>query len=249
MAAAMSVTLSAPAKLTLSLRVTGVRDDGYHLIDAEMVTLRWADRLTIRPADVTSLSASGPFAAGMPLDQRNLIWRALDAVGRTATVHIDKQLPHGGGLGGGSADAAAVLRWAGCDDLAVAAQLGADVPFCLRCGVPGGRARVRGIGELVDVLPPLEQTVTLVIPPLAVSTPAVYQMWDQLGGPSGESSNDLEAAAIAVCPELAEWRDRITAACEQQPTLAGSGATWSLLGDFGGIASALPTARVVVTRS
>ena len=74
-------------------------------------------------------------------------WRV---VGRTAAVHVDKQIPHGGGLGGGSADAAAILRWAGVDDPNVAVALGADVPFCL----VGGRARVTGIGEIVDPLPP-----------------------------------------------------------------------------------------------
>ena len=75
--------------------------------------------------------------------------RALAAVGRRAHVRLDKRIPVGAGLGGGSADAAAVLRWAGCDDLAVAASLGADVPFCL----VGGRARVTGIGEVVEPLP------------------------------------------------------------------------------------------------
>ena len=72
--------------------------------------------------------------------------RALDACGRRAAVRLTKRIPVGGGLGGGSADAAAVLRWAGCADVSVAADLGADVPFC----VAGGRARVEGIGERVD---------------------------------------------------------------------------------------------------
>ena len=95
---------------------------------------------------------------------------------------MDKRIPAGGGLGGGSADAAAVLRWAGCDDLRPSpSRLGADVPFCL----VGGRARVTGIGEVVEPLPPLARAVTLVVPPLAVSTPAVYRAWDELGGPDG----------------------------------------------------------------
>jgi 4-diphosphocytidyl-2-C-methyl-D-erythritol kinase len=132
----------APAKLTRSLRVTGVRDDGYHLIDAEMVTLDLADTLTIS-AGAAGITVGGPFADGVPTDRTNLVARALEAVGRRAAVHIDKQIPHGGGLGGGSSDAAAVLRWAGHDDPTAAAALGADVPFC----VVGGRARVRGIGR------------------------------------------------------------------------------------------------------
>src|SRR5205085_5729925 len=127
------LTVLAPAKLTLSLRVTGVRSDGYHLLDAEMVTVDLADVLTFE---------SG--ANVLPPD--DLVSRALRAAGRDALVTVDKCIPVGAGLGGGSADAAAVLRWAGCDDLALAAQLGADVPFCL----VGGRARVTGTGEVVE---------------------------------------------------------------------------------------------------
>jgi 4-diphosphocytidyl-2-C-methyl-D-erythritol kinase len=239
---AVSVTtVAAPAKLTLSLRVTGVRADGHHLIDAEMVTLDWHDTLTIDPAG-RGLSADGPFAAGMPLDGSNLVARALAHVDRTAAVHIHKQLPHGGGLGGGSADAAAILRWAGYDDTVGAAALGADVAFCL----VGGRARVRGIGEIVEPLPFVPLDITLVSPPLTVSTPFVYRMWDELGGPHADGDNDLEPAAVAAFPALAAWRDRISAAAGITPTLAGSGATWFLRGHHD-LAAALPDAQVVHT--
>ena len=137
----------APAKLTVSLRITGVRDDGYHLIDAEMVSLDLADRLTISEGD--GLEIVGPAAGGIATDDTNLVRRALAAVGRRAHVRVEKHIPAGAGLGGGSSDAAAILRWAGVDDLAVAASVGADVPFCL----VGGRARVTGIGEIVEPLP------------------------------------------------------------------------------------------------
>ena len=80
-------TLTAPAKLTLSLRITGVRNDGYHLIDAEMVTLDVADTLTIDPS-TAGLSADGPFSAGMPLDESNLIAKALRLAGTSAGVHV-----------------------------------------------------------------------------------------------------------------------------------------------------------------
>ena len=141
-------------------------------------------------------------------------------------MHVEKRIPHGGGLGGGSADAAAVLRWAGFDDLTAASRLGADIPFCL----VGGRARVRGIGEIVEPMgfEPLE--VTLVIPPLTISTPAVYRAWDELGGPTAHGPNDLEPAALHVEPALRAWRDRIEAACGIEPVLAGSGATWFVPG-------------------
>lgn len=238
-----SVTVPAPAKLTLSLRITGVRDDGYHLIDAEMVSLEWADLLTITPGG-HDLTADGPFADGVPLDDRNLVAAALRMVGRDASVHLHKRIPHGGGLGGGSSDAAAVLRWAGHTDIVAASRLGADVSFC----VLGGRARVRGIGELVEPLPFVPIDITLVVPPLAVSTPAAYRTWDDMGMPRADGPNDLEPAAIAVEPQLARWRDRIREAAGEPPVLAGSGATWFLRGHHD-VAAALPDAIVVLTRT
>ena len=213
--------LAAPAKLTLTLRVTGVRPDGYHLIDAEMVALDLADTVTIDEAG-SGITVGGPYAAGVPTDATNLVAGAMRLAGRRAAVHIDKHIPHGGGLGGGSADAAAVLRWTGHTDLVSAAELGADVPFCLL----GGRARVRGIGEVVDPLEHVPLTVTLVVPPVHVSTPAVYRAWDELGGPAAAGPNDLEPAALVVAPELARWRERIGELAGVTPVLAGSGATW-----------------------
>ena len=218
----------APAKLTRSLQVTGLRDDGYHLIDAEMVSLDLADTLTFDPGgDGFAVRGAG---ADVPTDEGNLVVRALRAVGRTAHVTVDKRIPAGAGLGGGSADAAAVLRWAGVDDLDVAVRLGADVPFCL----VGGRARVRGIGEVLEPLPFEEHTFTLLTPPLHCSTPAVYRAWDDLGGPTAEGPNDLEPAALQVVPELAEWRDRLGDLTGQTPVLAGSGSTWFVEGAYDG---------------
>jgi len=237
------VVVEAPAKVTLSLRLTGVRADGYHLIDAEMVSLDWADVLTITP-DGEGLDADGPFADGMPLDSSNLVATALRLAGRTAHVHIHKALPHGGGLGGGSSDAAAVLRWAGYSDVVGASALGADVSFCL----VGGRARVTGIGEIVEPLPHEPLDLTLVVPPLAVSTPVAYRMWDDMGMPRSDGDNDLEPAALRVVPALARWRDRIAEACGTAPTLAGSGATWFLRGHHQ-IDDALPDALVVRTQT
>ena len=152
---------AALAKLTLSLHVTGVRTDGYHLLDAEMVTVDLADSLEFSEGD--GLEVAGAAAEAVPGGDDNLVRRALLAVGRRAAVRLTKRIPAGAGLGGGSADAAAVLRWAGCRDLSVAATLGADVPFCL----VGGRARVSGVGEVVDPLPfdaVAGRTFTLLIP-------------------------------------------------------------------------------------
>jgi 4-diphosphocytidyl-2-C-methyl-D-erythritol kinase len=225
--------LRAHAKLTLTLRLTGVRADGYHLIDAEMVSLDLHDLLTFEPAGDSArggVSASGPFRTGVPLDESNLAMRALASMGVSAHVTIDKRIPHGGGLGGGSTDAATALRWAGLGtsehDLARAAALGADIPFCL----VGGRARVSGIGEIVEPLAFVERSVTLVMPPLRVSTPAAYRAWDELGGPTADGPNDLEPAALAVEPRLRRWRQLIGDRTGTRPVLAGSGATWFIEG-------------------
>ena len=223
----------APAKLTVSLRVTGVRADGFHLIDAEMVSLDLADELVFTDGD--GLDIDGATGLAVPADDDNLVRRALRLAGRTAHVHLTKRIPAGAGLGGGSADAAAVLRWAGFGDAIAAAELGADVPFCIR----GGRARVTGIGEALEPLPHEDRTYTLVTPPFGCSTPAVYRAWDDLGGPTAPGANDLEPAALAVEPRLAEWRDRLGDATGAVPVLAGSGSTWFVAGGF-------PTAGLVV---
>ena len=223
-------TLRAHAKLTLTLKMTGVRADGFHLIDAEMVSLDLHDLLVFDPSR-TGLAAMGQFAEGVPTDGSNLVARALELAGGSAHVTIDKRIPHGGGLGGGSTDAATAMRWAhyptDAAALARAAALGADISFCL----VGGRARVTGIGEIITPLPHVDRTVTLVIPPLAVSTPAAYRAWDDLGGPTVDGPNDLEPAAIAVEPRLARWRDTIGDRTGVAPTLAGSGATWFVAGE------------------
>jgi 4-diphosphocytidyl-2-C-methyl-D-erythritol kinase len=123
-----------------------------------------------------------------------------------------------------------VLRWAGVSDEVVAAELGADVPFCLR----GGRARVTGIGEILDPLPYERRSYTLLIPPFGCSTVAVYRAWDELGGPSSPGGNDLELAALKVEPRLTAWRDRLGDATGRPPRLAGSGSTWFVEGEFPG---------------
>ncbi len=221
------IEVEAPAKLTVSLTVTGVRDDGYHLIDAEMVALDFGDRLEIDPAG-DGLEIIG--GAAIEVGDDNLVRRALRLAGRSAHVRVHKAVPAGAGLGGGSADAAAVLRWAGFTDVERAASIGADVAFCL----VGGRARVRGIGEVVDSLPYVERRYTLVTPPFGCSTPQVYRQWDAMGGPSGDHGNDLEPAALAVEPRLAAVRDALAHATGRRPRLAGSGSTWFVEGAFPG---------------
>ena len=219
-----ATTVIAPAKLTVSLRITGTRPDGFHLIDAEMVTIDLVDTLVFDDGD--GLEVEGATGLPVPADSQNLVSRALHLLDRQAKVRLTKRIPAGAGLGGGSADAAAVFRWAGVYDVDLAASLGADVPFCLT----GGRARVTGIGEVIEPLARADRVFTLVTPPFGCSTPAVYRAWDELGGPTAEGPNDLEPAALAVEPRLADWRDRLGHQTGVTPILAGSGSTWFVEG-------------------
>jgi ribosomal RNA small subunit methyltransferase A len=232
--------LTAPAKLTVTLRVTGVRPDGYHLLESEMVSLDLADTLLVEEGDVLTVAAGSTGASGapprwsmaVPDGSDNLVARALAVVGRKARVRLVKRIPPGAGLGGGSSDAAAILRWAGATDPEMAARLGADVPFCLT----GGRAMVRGIGEDVSPLPYEERAFLLLLLPFGVDTAAVYRAWDDRAartGPArgdGDSSNDLEAAALDVEPRLAGWKARLEEVTGRTAHLAGSGSTWFVEG-------------------
>lgn len=221
------IEILAPAKLTVSLEMVGLRHDGYHLIDAEMVSLDLHDRLEVDPDGQGIEILNAP---DVELGPDNLVAKALMLAGRTAGVLIDKAIPPGAGLGGGSSDAAAILRWADFDDEELAATIGADVAFCLR----GGRGRVTGIGEAIEELAYEERTYTLLTPPFGCSTPAVYRAWDEMGGPKGDHGNDLEPAALVVAPELAEYRDYLGDVSGQRPRLAGSGSTWFVEGAFAG---------------
>jgi 4-diphosphocytidyl-2-C-methyl-D-erythritol kinase len=218
--------LLAPAKLTLSLAVTGIRADGYHQLRSEMVSLNLADELTFTEGGtgLTVVADAGTRAESLGDVGDNLITRALSAVGRRAAVQVRKRIPLGGGLGGGSTDAAAVLRWAGCTDPAIARALGSDVPF----SVVGGRALVEGTGETVTPLDFEPRAFLLLLPPFGVDTAKVYAVWDALaepGAPDGRG-NALTRAALTVEPRLAGWRDALRDVAGHEPSLAGSGSTW-----------------------
>ena len=220
------IELRAPAKLTWFLEITGRRDDGYHELKSEMVTLDLADRLFLDPeGDYVRLATPN---ISIPLDEPNLVTRALILVGRTAGVTIDKRIPIRGGLGGGSADAAAILRWAGGVDARVAAKLGGDVPFCQ----VGGRAVVEGVGELLTPLSFVARKVTLMFPTFGVDTRRCYEAYDEIvshdRAPQGR--NHLEPAAVKVEPRVGTTLRWLRATYGDEVTLAGSGSTMFIEG-------------------
>lgn len=183
-----STTEFAPAKVNLTLHVTGQRTDGYHELDSLVVFCGIGDRLDLRVSDHTALSVTGPFADDVPQGADNLVLRAARTVagGFDVCINLEKTLPTAAGLGGGSADAAATIRAVlrlrkeldphsrhqnDTADLATLLTLGADIPVCLA----SKPTRMRGIGEQLDWLDQLPEChVVLVNPRVAVPTPAVF---------------------------------------------------------------------------
>lgn len=225
----MAIEAFAPAKVNLALHVTGRRGDGYHLLDSVVIFADVGDRLCFEPAADLSLSVGGPFAAGVPVDGANLVLRAAALMakpGRGARITLDKHLPHGGGIGGGSSDAAAALTalarlWdrplPGAEAIL---PLGADLPVCLAAPAP---QRMQGIGEMLAPLPPLpEAHLVLANPGVAVPTGEVFARlaatagtgnpgltplpepldFDSLAGWLARQRNDLEAPAMALAPAI-----------------------------------------------
>jgi 4-diphosphocytidyl-2-C-methyl-D-erythritol kinase len=177
------IRVTAPAKVNLFLEITGKRPDGYHTLSTIFQTISLGDELTFAPAAELALTCSDP---SLPVDERNLVMKAAirlrEALKETrgAKIHLGKKVPMGAGLGGGSADAAAVLRsllklWdrrIGVSALKkMAVGLGADVPFFLK----GGICAATGIGEILRPLKPLPKTwLVLVYPGFGVSTKEAY---------------------------------------------------------------------------
>jgi 4-diphosphocytidyl-2-C-methyl-D-erythritol kinase len=216
------IELLAHAKLTWNLEIIGRREDGFHELRSEMTTVGLHDVLFVD--DTTDhLEILNPFATEVATDENNLIVRALRLVGRRAGVRVEKSIPVGGGLGGGSADAAAILRWAGGVSNDVAVTLGGDVPFCQL----GGRALVEGVGERLSTLPYEERNLTLIVPDFGVSTAACYRAYDEMraDGWSPKENNHLEAPAGRVEPRLARTLAWLRAEIGPQVRLAGSGSS------------------------
>jgi len=229
---AHSVTIDAPAKINLHLGVGARRPDGYHYVVTVVTTLRLADEVTCAEAEMLHLECT-PGVTERSED--NLAYRAAIEMGLAygreprVSIVIDKRIPHGAGLGGGSSDAAAVIRvlsalWGLSGDdprpLAIAASLGADVPFFLS----GGTHLLGGRGdEPLRELPTPRLDIALVKPGPSVSTAAAYAAFDMdpvspadpeallaaiesgsAGRIAAHASNNLERAAARVVPEVAD---------------------------------------------
>ncbi|MGH6905191.1 MAG: 4-(cytidine 5'-diphospho)-2-C-methyl-D-erythritol kinase [Geminicoccaceae bacterium] len=244
----------APAKVNLCLRITGRRPDGYHELDSCVVFTEWADRLTIVPDDRLTLELTGPFAPALAAQSDNLVIRAARRLAAHAgripggRLILDKRIPVTAGLGGGSADAAATLRgldrvWdlglASSELLALALELGADVPVCL----VGRSARMRGIGERLEPIELPVLDLVLANPRRAVPTARAFAGLGPIGAvqrseappPRSRSDlldwlrgcpNDLEAPARRLEPLI----DRVLEALGREPgcrlaRMTGSGAT------------------------
>lgn len=236
-----AVIETAFAKLNLALHVRRRREDGYHELETLFVFLNDGDRLTFADAKADRLAVSGEFAWDLSGTGENIVEQALARLPHTPgwSVALDKRLPVAAGLGGGSADAAAVFRMVGKrhglpDNWhEIAAKLGADVPACVESLATIGR----GTGtELDAVSNDLFGTHTLLVNPrIPLSTSPVFAAWDgQDRGPLPEGSasdiafagrNDLEAPAIAQCPVIAQVLDELRNSNPLLARMSGSGAT------------------------
>ena len=241
----MAINVFAPAKVNLSLHITGQRADGYHLLDSLVAFAPVGDRLVLSAGQGVTMSVDGPEGAGVPVDDSNLALRGARLVSEN-DVHIalTKDLPAAAGIGGGSSDAAAAIRGACAlfdapmPDEGAILSLGADVPMCM---MPAP-ARATGIGgELERVALPRLPAV-LVNPRVPVSTPSVFRTLTRRDNPPmpdvpafagvpdaiawlADQRNDMQAAAIAIEPMVATVLDALGDTGAALSRMSGSGAT------------------------
>lgn len=237
---------TAYAKVNLALAVFARSADGFHPLRGIFQSVSLSDHIAISYAEHDSVTVSG---GETPADESNLGWKAVDAIRRAARISspialdITKRIPTGAGLGGGSADAAAVLgvlaeEFGVSGDIVgeIAEAIGSDVPFSL----DGGTKMVEGRGErLVDMEPLSDFALAIVVPPFSLSTPAVFAEWDRLDGPVAKAMdnqslppslrgglpirNDLFPAAVSLDPRLGEWSDELETLWGASVAMSGSG--------------------------
>ncbi|MAR55639.1 MAG: 4-(cytidine 5'-diphospho)-2-C-methyl-D-erythritol kinase [Rickettsiales bacterium] len=245
----------APAKINLDLAIVGKRTDGYHLLDSQVVFAEFGDILGFQLAEDISLKTEGSFAQDAGQGD-NLILHAAELLRKTcrinkgAAITLDKRIPVGAGLGGGSSDAAVTLKtlnalWDCKLDTEtlcrIGVTLGADIPVCIHARP----LRMQGIGEKVTLtsFPEVPPYCLLVKPKASLATKEIYAhvRFDT------EDANQLQPAAVALCPEIAEV---ITALTEQEgcglARMTGSGsACFGLFSD----AEAVSVAQKTIART
>lgn len=237
------ITARAAAKINLFLHVGDRRADGYHALQSLAVFAEAGDALEFHPSQELRLAIRGPFAAGLSADGDNLVLKAARALKAVSRIVLTKNLPVASGIGGGSADAAAVLRVLSDMPqqalLEIAASIGSDVPVC----VASEPAWMEGRGEVLapvgDVAP---MPMLLVNPGVAVATADVFRALEtrrgtdlrrpeRFGGAEEllqflrTTSNDLEAPALAIQPVIADVLHEIEKADALLARMSGSGAT------------------------
>lgn len=246
---------SAPAKVNLTLHVTGQRTDGYHLLDSLVVFAEVFDQITATIAPNLQITVNGPFSQGIPTDHTNLVMRAATALRKARNVtqgahlQLEKHLPHAAGIGSGSSDAAVTLAmlaklWNVTPLPANAPEivaLGADVPVCLQAPDP---TQMTGIGDILLPVPSLpECALVLVNPRVSVPTGAVFDGLASKRNPGmgtlpkglnfdgfvawlAAQRNDLEQPAVAIAPEIDEALTKLRSMPKvAHAAMSGSGAT------------------------
>ena len=240
------------AKINLGLQVLNKREDGYHNLHSLFMEIDLADELSFREAPELGLSIEG---ADLPLDENNLITKAyrlirskVEDVQSEYSIHLKKKIPIGGGLGGGSSNAATVLTTLNQlwglnlreDELEnMSKSLGADIPFFIK----GGIQLIEGIGDVlspIDPAPMKDLQFILVIPPIHISTPWAYRALNKTLQPYKSRpkflplsrpmnwelfDNDFERIIYETYPEIRETKVNLQKAGALYAGLSGSGST------------------------
>lgn len=247
----MTVSIFAPAKINLTLHVTGQRADGYHLLDSFVVFADVGDQVTVGACPGLTLDVFGPEAAGVPTESNSILQAARFMGCDDLTFGLEKNLPTAAGIGGGTADAAAALKviaqLRGLNVPEDVAVLGADVPVCMRSQA----TRMSGIGEALASISNLPKVwAVLVNPRVGVATPAVFTALENRTNPAMPEQipafatardmaawlkgqrNDLQPAAIKIQPVISDVLSALGDTKGQMLTrMSGSGATCFALFD------------------